>query len=184
MAYSPRTLTRNMPNPVVSFTEREAQLLEFASQGFSDKKISQLLDLSLTTVSTYWKRLFRKTGIATRTEAVAIYQRQQSDKSIKALKTQLLALEVRLLKYNLEQKLDPNPEVLDLLLKSIADLNDWLQMPINQTDGSGMGLAHNRENRLAFGRLELIFESARVLNDRIEIFLQTANQEKTRSTTT
>ncbi|HVL39171.1 MAG TPA: LuxR C-terminal-related transcriptional regulator [Fimbriimonadaceae bacterium] len=54
-----------------TLSERENEILYLAAEGVTDKAISEALDISAGTVRTYWERLRKKVGAASRTEAVA-----------------------------------------------------------------------------------------------------------------
>lgn len=51
-------------------TEREAEILFYVSQGFTNREISQGLNLSEKTIEYHLKSIFKKTHSSTRTEAV------------------------------------------------------------------------------------------------------------------
>jgi DNA-binding CsgD family transcriptional regulator len=57
---------------------RERQILAAASKGLTDKEIAVKLGLSLTTVRTYWERLFQKTAAVNRASAVALFVKGQA----------------------------------------------------------------------------------------------------------
>ena len=54
---------------------RESQTLARASKGLTDKEIAVRLGVSLTTIRTYWERVFMKTGAVNRASAVAMFVR-------------------------------------------------------------------------------------------------------------
>jgi len=58
-------------DPASALTPREAQVLACLAQGLSNKAIARRLDISPHTVKFHLESLFRKLGVATRTEAVA-----------------------------------------------------------------------------------------------------------------
>lgn len=51
---------------------REAQLLAMAAVGDSDRDMAESLEISPSTVNSYWRRLLRRLQVGTRTEAVAL----------------------------------------------------------------------------------------------------------------
>jgi DNA-binding NarL/FixJ family response regulator len=53
-----------------SLTEREHEVLLLAARGMANKQIGVALDLSVRTVQTHLSNVFRKLGVASRTEAV------------------------------------------------------------------------------------------------------------------
>jgi DNA-binding NarL/FixJ family response regulator len=71
-------LTEDLPE----LTPREEQVLDHLSRGFSNKEISNHLDLSIDTIRFHLKRIYEKLHVRSRTEAVAKYVgvHAQSDK--------------------------------------------------------------------------------------------------------
>lgn len=59
-----------------NLTLREIEILEFVSEGKSNKEIASLLAISDETVKTHLKRLYEKLGASDRAQAVAIALRQ------------------------------------------------------------------------------------------------------------
>jgi ATP/maltotriose-dependent transcriptional regulator MalT len=51
-------------------TARECEVLAIISQGFSNKRIARVLEISPETVKSHVKHIFLKLGVSTRTEAV------------------------------------------------------------------------------------------------------------------
>jgi DNA-binding NarL/FixJ family response regulator len=60
-------------------TERERQVLSFVFQGKTNHNISELLQVSETSVETTLRRLFQKTGAHTRSQLVRIALEQYKD---------------------------------------------------------------------------------------------------------
>ena len=58
---------------------RERQILGNASKGLTDKEIAVRLGISITTVRTYWERLYQKTEAVNRASAVALYVQGRTD---------------------------------------------------------------------------------------------------------
>ncbi len=54
----------------VALSERESEVLNLLARGFSYEEIAGILGLSAQTISTYIKRLYRKLGVHSRSEAV------------------------------------------------------------------------------------------------------------------
>jgi DNA-binding NarL/FixJ family response regulator len=52
---------------------REAEVLKFLSRGFSNKEIADKIELSIETVRTYLKSIYKKLHVRSRTEAVLRY---------------------------------------------------------------------------------------------------------------
>jgi DNA-binding CsgD family transcriptional regulator len=57
-------------------TPRQAQILELAAAGLSDKQIAQRLRVSHRTVRTHFENLFEDQGIRNRSQAIAIWSRR------------------------------------------------------------------------------------------------------------
>lgn len=79
-----------------ALSDREKQLIELASQGFTDTAIGQQLGISEATVSTYWGRIRVKLGPFSRTELVALVLREESDRILEKLREENEALSRRL----------------------------------------------------------------------------------------
>ncbi len=58
------------------FSPREFQVLELAARGLSNKEIAYRLGISERTAQFHMNSIFNKTGVSTRTEAVALALRQ------------------------------------------------------------------------------------------------------------
>lgn len=68
-------LRRLRPGPPVGATAsdlsaREAQVLERLALGYTMQEVAQFLDVSITTVQTYARRIYRKLGVHSKMEAV------------------------------------------------------------------------------------------------------------------
>src|SRR5690349_13076287 len=61
-------------------SEREAEVLRLASEGHIDDSIAVKMGISVSTVRGYWLRIRSKLGAGSRSELVARYVREQSDK--------------------------------------------------------------------------------------------------------
>lgn len=59
--------------PDAQLSTREAEVLKFLSRGFSNKEIADQIDLSVETVRTYLKSIYKKLHVRSRTEAVLRY---------------------------------------------------------------------------------------------------------------
>ena len=57
----------------VRLSAREEEVLVLLSRGFSNKEIAEKLGLSIETISTYLKQIYKKMHVRSRTEAVARY---------------------------------------------------------------------------------------------------------------
>ena len=60
-----------------AFTQRQMQILEFVTQGLSNKEIANHLDISTDAVKQHLAAIFTKIGAANRSEAVSIALRKQ-----------------------------------------------------------------------------------------------------------
>lgn len=59
------------PAPLVTpLSDREMQVLEMVAKGFMQAEIAELMQVSINTVSTYIKRIYRKLAVNSRTSAV------------------------------------------------------------------------------------------------------------------
>jgi PAS domain S-box-containing protein len=56
-----------------SLSQREAQLLRLASNGYTDKAVAKRLQVSIATVRTYWDRIREKMGTPNRAASIALY---------------------------------------------------------------------------------------------------------------
>ncbi|TMD69009.1 MAG: helix-turn-helix transcriptional regulator, partial [Chloroflexi bacterium] len=59
--------------PPPHLTPRQAQILELASAGLSDKEIARRLRVTHRTVRTHFEKLFQESGIRNRAQAIAIW---------------------------------------------------------------------------------------------------------------
>lgn len=73
-------------------SEREHQLIELASNGFTDSAIAHRLGISEATVATYWGRIRMKYGPLPRPELIAHAVREQYEDEIESLKKENHAL--------------------------------------------------------------------------------------------
>jgi PAS domain S-box-containing protein len=92
MAYLYHPMTREMNLEPYKGTQREAQVMALAADGFTDKMISQHLGISTDTVSTYWKRVMVKYEAASRTEAIAKCIREEAEGRVRHVQNEVLAL--------------------------------------------------------------------------------------------
>ena len=68
--------TSPAPPPGEALSAREQEVLDFLSQGFLYKEISERMGISYETVHTYIRRIYEKLQVRTRTEAVAKFLRR------------------------------------------------------------------------------------------------------------
>lgn len=52
-----------LPDPIVSLSPREKDVMNLLKEGFGTAKIAEKLSLQLSTVSTYKARIFEKMGV-------------------------------------------------------------------------------------------------------------------------
>lgn len=57
-------------SPITPLSEREKQVLEMVAKGFMQAEIAEILEVSINTVSTYIKRIYKKLAVNSRTSAV------------------------------------------------------------------------------------------------------------------
>ncbi len=78
------TYTRRVSH--LKLSKRELEILILSAEGLTDAGISQRLEISSATISTYWGRIRVKFGPMSRTELVATYLRAQASEAIESLK--------------------------------------------------------------------------------------------------
>jgi PAS domain S-box-containing protein len=69
-------------------SKREREILDFATDGLTDQQIAYRLDISTSTVNSYWVRIRGKLGPYSRTELVASVLRQQADAEMAQLRAE------------------------------------------------------------------------------------------------
>jgi DNA-binding CsgD family transcriptional regulator len=65
-------LTLAHPSRADSLSPREREIARMVAQGYTNKMIASVLDISLWTVSTHLRRIFAKLGVSTRAAMVAL----------------------------------------------------------------------------------------------------------------
>lgn len=68
-----------------SLSERESAVLGFAAFGVQNKQIADRMACALSTVVSYWKRIFQKTGSRTKVEVLALFIQWQSRRRVACL---------------------------------------------------------------------------------------------------
>lgn len=153
-------------NNLSPFSERDIQIIEFAAIGLTDRTISDNLGLAPTTIATYWKRLFKKTGCGTRTQVVARYCLLKSENERALLSSQVTAL--TLYCHKLEGKsTGATSDVLPKLIESVEDLRHWLKTPSHHVIGSSSFPLELHESQLSQDRIDVILAAAQILTERI-----------------
>ena len=65
--FHPDKVAPDSPSPI---TKRESEVLTMVARGYSNAEISKLLDMSIHTVTTHTKNIYRKLAVGSRSEAV------------------------------------------------------------------------------------------------------------------
>jgi len=58
----------------VRVTPRQAQILDLAMRGLTDKEIATGLGVAVSTIRTHLERFYRENGVRNKSEAVAVWQ--------------------------------------------------------------------------------------------------------------
>jgi DNA-binding CsgD family transcriptional regulator len=72
---APRTASAD---PLSLLSERETEVLELAAQGLTNAELAARLEITVHTVKFHLASVFRKLGVANRTEAVAVLFRSRT----------------------------------------------------------------------------------------------------------
>lgn len=88
-----------------SLSPREAALLRLASEGYTDNEIARRLEISESTVGTYWGRIRIKLGPFNRTELVALTIKSALFKEIERLQAQRDRFKTKLEEASAEERL-------------------------------------------------------------------------------
>lgn len=75
---SPDEQAANEPDPAAALTARERQILELICKGASYRAIGAALGITLGTVQTHVKNVYRKLGVGSKIEAIRCVQRPSS----------------------------------------------------------------------------------------------------------
>lgn len=73
---------------LAQLTTREKSILQLACDGFSDKEIATKLELSHSTILTYWTRIREKMACRSRIAVITTYLRAESEERMQALRKQ------------------------------------------------------------------------------------------------
>jgi DNA-binding CsgD family transcriptional regulator len=65
-------------DPLPLLSEREADVLELAAQGLTNSELATRLEITVHTVKFHLASVYRKLGVANRTEAVAVLFRSRA----------------------------------------------------------------------------------------------------------
>jgi PAS domain S-box-containing protein len=125
-------------------SEREQQLIELASNGFTDVAIAYRLGISAGTVATYWARVRTKFGPYPRTELIALAVKGQYEEEVGRLKEQNDALVQSLRRWEGSEAQDVSNDFFREALESAGDA-------IFVVDGSGTIVWTNKAADGLFG---------------------------------
>lgn len=64
-------IKESLPKEVVKLTKREVDVLKLIRKGYTQKKIADILNISISTVETYKSKLFRKFNVRSSIELIA-----------------------------------------------------------------------------------------------------------------
>jgi DNA-binding NarL/FixJ family response regulator len=65
-------------DPLSLLSEREVEVLELAARGVTNAELAAQLEITVHTVKFHLASVYRKLGVANRTEAVAVFFRAQA----------------------------------------------------------------------------------------------------------
>lgn len=65
--FHPEKQSSDVPSPI---TQRETEVLKMVARGYANAEISELLEMSVHTVTTHTKNIYRKLAVGSRSEAV------------------------------------------------------------------------------------------------------------------
>jgi DNA-binding CsgD family transcriptional regulator len=75
---------------------REEEVLRLAGTGLTDQQIANVLNIKVSTVTTYWVRIRVKVGQLNRAELISLSLRQQSQDTINGLRAEIARLSAEL----------------------------------------------------------------------------------------
>lgn len=117
-------------------SQREAEILDLAIDGMTDQQIALRLDISTSTVNSYWVRIRGKLGHLSRTELVAASLRQKAQADLVNLQAQSDRFEVLAQRRDRDDETLANSELYRTILESFPDA-------VLAIDGSGTILFAN-----------------------------------------
>lgn len=77
-------------------SQREDEVLKLAASGLTDQQIANVLNIRVSTVTTYWVRIRGKVGQLSRAELIALSVRQRSQEAMNELKQENARLKTEL----------------------------------------------------------------------------------------
>lgn len=152
-----------------ALSEREEQVLLFATQGLTDKEIANKLGISTATVLTYWMRIRGKLGGSNRAELVAHSVRKDAADEIQLKQTENTQLLSEILRrMHAEEAVRQNEEKYRTLFNG---LSDWILVYhldtenkpgkfVEVNDRALEQLGYSREELLEMTILDLVHEAA------------------------
>jgi PAS domain S-box-containing protein len=150
-----------------ALSEREEQVLLYATRGLTDKEIARKLGISTATVLTYWMRIRNKLGGSNRAELVASAVRKDAQGEITAKQTenQLLLGEI-LRRMQAEEAVRENEERYRTLFNGGSDWIVVYHLDENNRPGKFIEVNDIACERLGYTREELLEMSVYDLVDR------------------
>lgn len=99
---------------------REEEVINLAAQGLTDNGIANRLEISATTVNSYWVRIRSKLGSLSRTELVRDYLMAGADRALRAVQeeNERLHQELRTLSSNGKPSAEPSAAWAEILQRS------------------------------------------------------------------
>lgn len=104
-----------------SLSEREKEILELAIDGLTDQQIGNRIDISPSTVNSYWVRIRGKLGHLSRTELVSRILQQRALLDNQILKGRIQELEAELILSRRSEWNSQNAEVLRAAFESLPE---------------------------------------------------------------
>src|SRR5436305_15136624 len=101
-----------------SLSERESDILKLAIDGLTDQQIGNRLQISASTVNSYWVRIRGKVGHLSRTELVSRIVQQPGTGQAQELQERIAALELELARATESAKNSYDANVLRVTLDS------------------------------------------------------------------
>ncbi len=129
-----------------ALSDREIEILEGAINGLTDQQIGNAINISASTVNSYWVRIRGKLGHLSRTEFVSRILQQRALKENDALRSRIAELEAELLRAQKGTWNSENAEMLRVVFESHPD-------PILVLNEQGVILATSARAGQFFGYL-------------------------------